>query len=113
MQVRFECDDTEAAKLGEAAVQRLSVATRRLARFVRHASVRLTNMRAAGGLNKCCRIEFATLAAHPVAITSRGRDWRSAIGLALPRAERVLLRAWRAHARPQAHRFTRRMEHRH
>lgn len=96
MQVIFESRDPAGAELRDVAERRVRFVMRRLVWLVPRAKVRLTDVNGPrGGVDKCCQIELKTDHVGIVSISSRARDWRSALEAALARAAQVLLRAWR------------------
>jgi hypothetical protein len=94
MKVSFELRDLDAVPLREAAERRVRDATRRLRWLVPHACVRLDAV-GNGGVDKLCRLEFATRPGKPVVVTALARDWRTALERALQGAARRVLSAAR------------------
>jgi ribosome-associated translation inhibitor RaiA len=95
MLIHFQSDSPEGAQMREIAETRLRFVIRRLESRVPKASVYLTDLNdpQAGVLDKCCRVEFKLDHAEAVVVTSSADDWRSAIDMALARANRTLKRA--------------------
>lgn len=102
MQVKFESNDPEGAKMQELSVSRLSFVMRRMAWLVSDAKVNLTDINGPhGGVDKRCRIELKTDKVGTVVITSLAQDWRGALEHALSRANQTLLRIWRRKNAPR------------
>jgi hypothetical protein len=96
MQVLFESRDPHGAQMNDVAVRRLRFVLRRLAWLVPRARVLLSDINGPrGGVDKRVQVELKTDVAGTVVVSSVGRDWRSALELALSRASRVLLRTVR------------------
>jgi hypothetical protein len=90
MKVSFELRDLDALPLREAAERRVREVTRRLRWLVPHTRVRLDAV-GNGGVDKLCRLEFATRPGKPVVVTALARDWRTALDRALQGAARRVL----------------------
>lgn len=92
MQVLFDARDPEGLRLRAAAVQRIRQATRHLGWLAPRVHIRLEGVRDARcGLDKRCRVEFASDRAATVAVTSTARDWPSAFEAAMRCAVRKLM----------------------
>jgi len=92
MQVIFETQDPEAARLKPLAERRVRVALRRLDWLGPRARVHLSDVNGpGGGIDKRCQVELITDSTGPVVITSMARDWLSALHSALARAAQALL----------------------
>ena len=95
MKVVFESRDPGAAALRELAEHRVSFVMRRLTWLVPTAKVQMSDVNGPrGGVDKRCKVELRTEGAGTVVVTSRARDWRSALDAALLRAARGLVRLW-------------------
>jgi hypothetical protein len=102
MQVKFESNDPEGAKMQELSLSRLSFVMRRMAWLVSDAKVNLTDINGPhDGVDKRCRIELKTDTVGTVVITSVAQDWRSALEQSLSRANQTLLRIWRRKNTPR------------
>lgn len=96
MQVLFESRDPAGAQLRGVAEHRVRFVMRRLTWLVPRAKVQLSDVNGPrGGVDKRCHLELKTGSGKAVVVTALARDWRSALDIALGRAARALVHAWR------------------
>ena len=103
MQVIFESNDPQAAKLRTLAERRVRQALKRLAWLVPRVRVHLSDINGPrGGIDKRCQVELMTDSGQPIVVTSLARDWFSALQSALARAAQSLLHNWQRSRKPRA-----------
>ncbi len=96
MQVSFKSRDPQARALRELSEHRVRFVLRRLGWLVPRAEVQMSDVNGPrGGVDKRCQIELRTDLVGSVVVASVASDWRTALDLALARANRFLMRQWR------------------
>jgi len=101
MQIQIETRAPESAEFRELAEQRTRFVMRRLAWLVSRAEVQLSDANGPrGGIDKRCQVMLKTGARNILVVRAKASDWRTALDLALGRAARLLVRAWRRTQQP-------------
>jgi hypothetical protein len=96
MQLRFRSRHPQATYLRELTERRLRFVPGRLCWLVPRVEVQMSDVNGPrGGIDKRCQVELRTDGAGSVVIASVASDWRTALGNALARAVRFLMRLWR------------------
>ena len=96
MQVLFKSRHPQATELRDLTERRVRFVLRRLGWLVPRAEVQMSDVNGPrGGIDKRCQVELRTDGAGSVVVTSVANDWRIALGNALARASRFLVRLWR------------------
>lgn len=98
MRLHFRSNDLEGKLWQQCAAYQLRQALERLHRLVARVRVRLDNTNApAGGVYKCCRVEFLVRGSSPVAVAATSRPLQDSVEFAASRVrQRVVVQLHRA-----------------